>query len=90
MGLGKKQVLSMSKKNSNIQNQVILALLLGFLGLSPIGEPHLIGKLKWIEGGAIGMKPIDWFDFVMHGGSALISLVLLVWIIYSLITKPKS
>gem|GEM_PF-4693006 len=53
----------MSKKNSNIQNQVILALLLGFLGLSPIGEPHLIGKLKWIEGGAIGMKPIDWFDF---------------------------
>jgi hypothetical protein len=38
------------------------------LGLAPfVPEPHLIGKLRWLMGGAIGMKPIDWFDLVQHG-----------------------
>lgn len=37
------------------------------LGLAPFTpEPHLWGKLKWIVGGAHGMKTIDWFDFFMH------------------------
>ena len=38
------------------------------LGLAPIfSEPHIWGKIKWIAGGAVGMKLIDWGDFFMHG-----------------------
>lgn len=38
------------------------------LGLAPfVPEPHLIGKLRWVLGGAHGMKLIDWFDLLMHG-----------------------
>ncbi|MFN3379691.1 MAG: hypothetical protein ACK41O_09565 [Runella zeae] len=38
------------------------------LGLAPFWpEPHLVGKIRWIAGGAVGMKPIDWFDFMLHG-----------------------
>lgn len=38
------------------------------LGLAPfVPEPHLFGKIRWILGGAVGMKAIDWFDFVLHG-----------------------
>lgn len=38
------------------------------LGLAPfLPEPHLVGKLRWVAGGAVGMQPMDWFDLVMHG-----------------------
>ena len=38
------------------------------LGLAPFfPEPHIVGKLKWIFGGAIGMKLMDWFDVMLHG-----------------------
>ena len=38
------------------------------LGLAPfVPEPHLVEKLRWIAGGAAGMRAIDWFDVVMHG-----------------------
>lgn len=38
------------------------------LGLTPFTpEPHVWGKLRWVAGGAVGMKPMDWFDLVMHG-----------------------
>ena len=38
------------------------------LGLAPFfPEPHIWGKLRWIAGGAVGMKPIDWFDALLHG-----------------------
>jgi hypothetical protein len=38
------------------------------LGLAPfVPEPHLWGKIKWISGGAVGMQPMDWFDFALHG-----------------------
>ena len=40
------------------------------LGLAPwwlSGEPHIIGKVKWVLGGAKGMKPMDYFDLVLHG-----------------------
>lgn len=38
------------------------------LGLAPFfPEPHLFGKLRWVAGGAVGMKPLDWFDLVWHG-----------------------
>jgi hypothetical protein len=38
------------------------------LGLAPFfPEPHLFGKLRWVAGGAAGMKPLDWFDLLWHG-----------------------
>ncbi len=38
------------------------------LGLAPFyPEPHFLGKLRWVAGGAVGMGPMDWFDFVFHG-----------------------
>ena len=45
------------------------------LGLAPFTEPHIIGKLKWVFGGAIGMKMMDWFDLVLHGSPWLILLI---------------
>ncbi|HEX5625844.1 MAG TPA: hypothetical protein VFX48_07500 [Saprospiraceae bacterium] len=38
------------------------------LGLAPFyPEPHIWGKIKWLAGGAVGMKAIDWFDLFFHG-----------------------
>ena len=38
------------------------------LGLAPfLPEPHIWGKIRWILGGAHGMKAMDYFDFLMHG-----------------------
>lgn len=50
------------------------------LGLAPfVPEPHIIGKLRWIAGGAAGMGGMDWFDVLLHGAPwvwLLVSLVL--------------
>jgi hypothetical protein len=38
------------------------------LGLAPFTpEPHIVGKLRWILGGADGMTFIDWGDTLLHG-----------------------
>lgn len=38
------------------------------LGLAPFSpEPHILGKLRWILGGGVGMEPMDWFDTTLHG-----------------------
>jgi hypothetical protein len=38
------------------------------LGLAPfVPEPHLIGKLRWVLGGAKDMQVGDYFDLLMHG-----------------------
>tara|TARA_R110002051_G_scaffold11927_7_gene42851 strand:+ start:1094 stop:1309 length:216 start_codon:yes stop_codon:yes gene_type:complete len=51
-----------------INNWKIVLLLCLTLGLAPFfPEPHILGKLKWIWGGAQGMKPMDWFDVLLHG-----------------------
>ena len=45
----------------------ILILLCLTLGLAPYApEPHIWGKLKWMAGGAVGMKPMDYFDLLLH------------------------
>lgn len=46
----------------------IILLLCLTLGLAPFfPEPHIVGKLKWIAGGANGMQAMDWFDVLLHG-----------------------
>lgn len=38
------------------------------LGLAPfVPEPHIVGKLRWVMGGAIGMQTMDWLDLLWHG-----------------------
>ena len=51
-----------------INNWKIVFLLCLTLGMAPLfPEPHLWVKLKWVFGGSIGMKPMDWFDLFFHG-----------------------
>ena len=53
------------------------------LGLAPFyPEPHILGKLRWVAGGAIGMQAMDWFDLIWHGLPWLLLLrwVLLKWV----------
>jgi hypothetical protein len=46
----------------------LVLLACGTLGLAPFfPEPHILGKIKWIAGGAVGMQPMDWFDTLLHG-----------------------
>ncbi len=44
---------------------IIASLTLGLAPFSP--EPHIMGKLRWVFGGADGMGAVDWFDLVLHG-----------------------
>jgi len=67
------------QKSSYIFNPVfwlIFALTLGLMPYTP--EPHVWEKLKWIFAGAQGMKPLDWFDFFLHGTPWLLFVVSLV------------
>ena len=46
------------------------------LGLAPfLPEPHLLGKLRWVAGGAVGMQLMDWLDLLMHGAPVVWLLV---------------
>ncbi len=57
----------------------IIILLCLTLGLAPFfPEPHLWGKLKWIFGGAEGMRADDWFDVLLHGFPFILLLRLLI------------
>ena len=58
------------------------------LGLAPfVPEPHIVGKIRWIAGGAVGMGPIDWFDFVFHGAPWAL---LIFKVAQDLIKKPET
>jgi len=43
---------------------VILACLT--LGLAPFSPPHIWEKLQMLAKGTL-VRPIDWFDFMLHG-----------------------
>lgn len=58
----------MANRSSFLLNPVLWLVIALTLGLAPFTpEPHIWEKLKWILAGAEGMKPLDWFDFVLHG-----------------------
>ena len=59
---------------------IIASLTLGLAPFSP--EPHIVGKLRWIAGGAVGMQPMDWLDTIMHGAPWL-------WLAFALIGLTK-
>ena len=48
-----------------LQLPLVFCLTLGLAPYTP--EPHIVGKLRWVLGGANGMQALDWFDLVLHG-----------------------
>ena len=44
---------------------IMLSLTLGLAPFYP--EPHIVGKIRWIAGGAVGMQALDWLDAIYHG-----------------------
>lgn len=67
-----------------LKNWKVILLLCFTLGLAPFRpEPHIIGKLKWILGGAEDMKLMDWGDVFLHG----LPWILLIWIILKKVTS---
>tara|TARA_R100001369_G_scaffold31112_2_gene55198 strand:+ start:192 stop:419 length:228 start_codon:yes stop_codon:yes gene_type:complete len=66
----------------------IITLLCPTLGLAAFFlEPHTVGKLKWLAGGANGMKLKDYFDVVFHGFPFVLLIRL---IIVKIMTKNAS
>ncbi len=54
--------------NPKVKRCAIVLLACLTIGLAPyVPEPHIWGKLRWIMGGAEGMKSVDWWDAVQHG-----------------------
>jgi hypothetical protein len=51
-----------------MKKYLFIAILCLTLGLAPFfPEPHIVGKIRWILGGAKGMQLIDWWDTILHG-----------------------
>mgnify|MGYP000430154599 CR=1 FL=1 len=49
------------------------------LGLAPfVPEPHVLGKIRWVAGGAVGMGAVDWFDLLMHGTPWILLILALI------------
>ena len=68
-------------------NWKLVILLCLTLGLAPFfPEPHIVGKLKWIAGGANGMQALDWFDTLLHG----FPFILLIRIIILKLTSKNA
>ena len=63
-----------------MKSKILVAVLLCLtLGLAPFApEPHIVGKLRWILGGAEGMGFKDWFDTLMHGAPFVYLLVVVI------------
>ena len=56
------------------------------LGLAPFyPEPHIIGKVQWLMGGAVGMGAMDWFDLFLHGTPWLLLFGNIIYVII----RPK-
>lgn len=65
------------KKLINDWRLVILLCLT--LGLAPyVPEPHLLGKIRWLSGGAVGMQAQDYFDVLLHGFPFVLLIRLLI------------
>lgn len=56
-----------SNSKSPISKLLPAVLIALTLGLAPFSPPHIVGKIKWVMGGAKGMQPMDWFDLLLHG-----------------------
>ncbi|MDF9798805.1 hypothetical protein OKW21_004068 [Catalinimonas alkaloidigena] len=71
------------KKENKGQN-LLFALVFAFtLGLAPfVPEPHIVGKISWLLGGAEGMQAMDYFDLLLHGAPWL-------YLIYAIVQRLR-
>ena len=53
------------KYKSQLLNALLFCVVPGLLPFS--AEPHIVGKVRWVMGGVVGMQPMDYFDLVLHG-----------------------
>lgn len=53
------------KYKSQLLNALLFCVVPGLLPFS--AEPHIVGKVRWVMGGAVGMQPMDYFDLLLHG-----------------------
>jgi len=61
------------------------------LGLAPfVPEPHIVGKIRWLAGGAVGMGVTDWFDLCMHGAPFVWLLVSVVQVALARPAEPPA
>jgi hypothetical protein len=44
------------------------------LGLAPFAPPHIVEKLQMLVKGKL-VRPIDWFDLIMHGAPWLLLII---------------
>ncbi len=80
----------MEKKSeySSILTALLFSLTLGLAPFTP--EPHIVGKIRWIAGGANGMQPLDWFDTLLHGAPWVYLLVEIIrWVLVKVKKKHK-
>lgn len=68
-----------SAKPNLIKNFLLATLTLGLAPWGIMGEPHIIGKVRWVMGGAVGMQAIDWFDLVLHGTPWVLLIGAILW-----------
>ena len=72
-------------KKETILIAIVLCLTLGLAPFTP--EPHIAGKLRWVAGGAEGMKMMDYLDLILHGAPWLLLLII---IFKSIMLKVKN
>ena len=53
------------KYKSQLLNALLFCVVPGLLPFS--AEPHIVGKVRWVMGGGVGMQPMDYFDLFLHG-----------------------
>ena len=75
------------KINSWLRMSVIGSITLGLAPFFP--EPHIWGKIRWIMGGAVGMQPLDWFDFLFHGAPWFIMIALIIYKLSKMISSKN-
>jgi hypothetical protein len=60
----------MKKRSPLLVPALLASFTLGLMPFSP--EPHLVGKIRWVMGGAEGMQAMDYFDLLLHGAPWLV------------------
>lgn len=79
---------TLKDKLLNIRFWALVSLTLGLAPFFP--EPHILGKLKWLAGGANGMQFMDWFDVVLHGTPWVFLIISIVVQLSSTLNKSGS
>jgi hypothetical protein len=57
---------------------MVIILLCLTLGLAPYKPPHIFAKLQMLFQGRL-VRPIDWFDLILHGMPWILLLLKLIY-----------